>query len=61
MISGLKAGFAVAVFAAFFAVLTWTGWLDEGWRGWLLLIAGLPFSVWAAHAIMKHDEQLRGR
>jgi hypothetical protein len=61
MTNGFNVGFAVAVFAAFFAVLTWTGWLDEGWRGLLLLFVGAPFSAWAAHVMLKDDGELRGR
>ena len=48
-----KAGFGAAVFIAYFAILTWAGWLDGRWSGLLLLVAGVPFSAWAANAIMK--------
>jgi hypothetical protein len=50
---GFKAGFGPAVFVAYLAVLMWAGWLDEGWRGLFLLIAGAPFSVWAGNVIIK--------
>ena len=59
MMTRFKAGFGTAVFIAFFAVLTWAGWLDEGWRSLFLLIAGAPLSVWAANAILKRDEEFR--
>jgi hypothetical protein len=61
MTNGFKSGFGTVVFIAFFAVFVWMGWIDEGWRSFLLLVAGATFSVWAAHAITKHDEKLRGR
>ena len=61
MITEFKAGFGIAVFIAFFAVLTWAGLLDEGWGTAFLLVAGAPFSVWAANAILKRDEEFRRR
>jgi hypothetical protein len=60
MRNAFKAGFATAMFTAFFAVLLWPGWV-EGWKGLLLLIAGAPLSVWAANNMRHDDRQLHRR
>jgi hypothetical protein len=57
----LKTGFGTAIFIGFSAVFTWAGGFDDGWRGLLVLIAGVPLSLLAATAILRHEEEYRGR
>ena len=61
MTKGFKAGFGLATFLGVFIAIAWNGHWPEGWMGWLLIIAAVPFSIWLSVAVLDNDDELRGR
>jgi hypothetical protein len=57
MTNGFKAGLGLATLLAVLIAIAWNGAWPAGWKGWLLIIAAVSFSVWL---LVVYEDELRG-
>jgi hypothetical protein len=50
----IKAYIAFALFLAVIFTANWFGPLD-GWKLWLALLVGVPFSIWVVVALLEYE------